>query len=117
MRKKVASVLVVAIATGYASRTLAQEEEAKDERPAKPSRYIAGAALAAAGLAAVAAFASRHGSGGSGSAGGTPRGGGRASGALLRTVCFSRPVDLQTPAYSGQQHPHGAPGADMSRHG
>src|SRR5437764_857806 len=49
MRKKVASVLVVAIATGYASNTVAQEEEAKDERPAKPSRYIAGAALAAAG--------------------------------------------------------------------
>src|SRR5437763_4435179 len=103
MRKKVASVLVVAIATGYASRTVAQEEEAKDERPAKPSRYIAGAALAAAGLAAVAAFASRHGSGGSGSAAGAPSGAGSASGSSSRTLSYTSPADFQTPEYNAQQ--------------
>ena len=103
MRKKVASVLVVAIATGYASRTVAQEEEAKDERPAKPSRYIAGAALAAAGLAAVAAFASRHGSGGSGSTAGTPSGAGNASGSSSRTLSYTSPADFETPEYNAQQ--------------
>src|SRR5437588_5766682 len=103
MRKKVASVLVVAIATGYASRTLAQEEEARDERTAKPSRYIAGAALAAAGLAAVAAFASRHGSGGSGSTAGTPSGAGSAASSSSRTLSYTSPADFETPEYNAQQ--------------
>ena len=98
MRKKIVSLVALAVATTLAGRTMAQERE-----PATPQQdrnfdaYILPAAIVAAGLGVVAALGRGGGGGGnSGSASG-------AGSAGSRTLSYSSAADFDTAEYAAQQ--------------
>src|SRR5205085_7120399 len=108
MRRKIVSVVALAIATGFTGTGAAAEADPEPASPesggkpeARPSTYLAPAALIAAGVAAVAALAGSRGGGG-GNAGSTS--GSTASGASSppRALTYTSAADFQTPEYNAQ---------------
>ena len=109
MRRKIVSVVALAIATGFTGTGAAAEADPEPASPesggkpeARPSTYLAPAALIAAGVAAVAALAGSRGGGGGGNAGSTS--GSTASGASSppRALTYTSAADFQTPEYNAQ---------------
>ena len=107
MRRKIVSVVALAIATGFTGTGAATEAdpepasaESGGKPEARPSAYLAPAALIAAGVAAVAALAGSR--GGGSNAGSTSSS--TASGATSppRALTYTSAADFQTPEYNAQ---------------
>src|SRR5437868_955490 len=110
MRRKIVSVVALAIATGFTGTGAAAEADPEPASPEsggksepRPSTYIAPAALIAAGVAAVAALAASRGGGNAGSNAGSTSGS-TASGASSppRELTYTSAADFQTPEYNAQ---------------